>query len=218
MAETFVIKQGPRAKLAPVITRCVELMRDGKVLVMPLESGYVFVCDAFNHTAVQRIHILRGDENGVACQVLVGSASVAAGITIDFDSLAKKFAEKFWPGLLTLNLPVQRGITWNLGDDRTLDLVSVRVPSNKFALELAKSYGPLAVGSAARIGMPPTRETLFVPALDSDIGATIEFGELPIESPTTVLSIVSGEVKVDRIGAISLKDLKSVNKNIVVTP
>jgi L-threonylcarbamoyladenylate synthase len=218
MAETFVIKQGPRAKLGPVITRSAELMRDGKVLVIPLENGYVFLCDAFNHAAVQRIHILRGDEGGVACQVLVGSAAVAAGITIDFDSLAKSFAEKFWPGLLTLNLPVQRGITWNLGDDRSLDLVSVRVPSNKFALELVKSYGPLAIGSAARIGMPPTRETLFVPALDSDIGATIDFGELPVGAPTTVLTIANGAVKVDRIGAISLKELKSVNKNIVITP
>lgn len=218
MAQKFEIKQGPRAKLTPVITKCVELMRDGKVLVMPLENGYVFVCDAFNHAAVQRIHILRGDEDGVACQVLVGSSLVAAGITIDFDAEAKKFAEKFWPGLLTLNLPVQRGITWNLGDNRTLDLVSVRVPSSKFALDLAKSYGPLAIGSAARKGMPPTRETLFVPALDSDIGATIEFGELPVGAPTTVLTIANNEVKLDRIGAISLKELKSVNKNIVITP
>ncbi|MSZ00042.1 MAG: hypothetical protein F2699_02720, partial [Actinobacteria bacterium] len=74
MAQKFEIKQGPRAKLTPVITKCVELLRDGKVLVMPLENGYVFVCDAFNHAAVQRIHILRGDEDGVACQVLVGSS------------------------------------------------------------------------------------------------------------------------------------------------
>jgi L-threonylcarbamoyladenylate synthase len=71
-----MIKQGPRAKVAPAAQAAFEALRDGKVIVAPIEHSYVFVADAFNHGAVAKIHQLRGDDLGVAAQVLIRDLAV----------------------------------------------------------------------------------------------------------------------------------------------
>ena len=63
-----------------------------------------FVADAFNHGAVKKMHIIRGDALGVAAQVIVGNLKTASGITNDFDPTTKSICENFGPGLLTLNI------------------------------------------------------------------------------------------------------------------
>ena len=216
MGETFAIKQGPRAKLAPHIERATELIRDGKIIVAPLESAYVFVCDAFTHQAIADIHRFRGDKEGTACQVIVGDAKTASGVSINFQSKAQEFADKFWPGLLTINIAVQKGLTWDLGDKRELGQVSLRVPQNRFMLELAKSCGPLAVASAARAGMKPARELFGIPALQSEIAANYDAGEIAEGVASTVIEIAGNEAKIVRIGAITLEELQTVDPNIVV--
>lgn len=211
MGDTFLIKQGPRAKIAPHIENATALIREGKILVAPIESAYVFVCDAFNHQAIRDIHRFRGDAIGTACQVLVGDAKTAAGVSINFASVASTFAEKFWPGLLTINIAAQKGLTWDLGDKRDLGIVSLRVPQNRFMNELAKSCGPLAIASAAGMGMKPNRELSGIPAQPAEIAAYFNVGKIPEGPSSTVLSIDGQRVTLLREGAITLAELRAVN-------
>ncbi len=214
MGKTIKITQGPRAQLQAKIAGALELLRDGKVLVAPAENAYVFVCDAFNHTAVKKIHQLRGDGAGVAAQVMVGNISTIEGITAEFTDDARALATKFWPGLLTMQLSPQRGLIWDLGDHRELDQIAIRIPSNRFLLELTGTAGPLAVASASLAGRPPSLSTIFVPALDADIGATFEAGELSKGLPSTIVAISADKITLLRKGAISLTSLRTVLPNI----
>lgn len=215
MGKTIKITQGPRAELQLKINRALELLRDGKVLVAPAENAYVFLSDAFNHTAVKKIHQLRGDGKGVAAQVMVGNIATIEGITAEFTDDARALATKFWPGLLTMQLPPQRGLMWDLGDQRELDQIAIRIPSNRFLRELAEHAGPLAVASASLVGRPPSLSTIFVPALDADIGATFEAGDLKTGLPSTVVSVSTEAITLIRKGAISLTSLRTIAPNIV---
>ena len=47
---------------AELVERAVAALRDGRMIIAPLEHAYVFVVDAFNHAAVKKIHILRQDQ------------------------------------------------------------------------------------------------------------------------------------------------------------
>jgi tRNA A37 threonylcarbamoyladenosine synthetase subunit TsaC/SUA5/YrdC len=109
---------------------------------------------------------------------------------------------------------VQKGLTWDLGDKRELGQVSLRVPQNRFMLELVKSCGLLAVASAARAGMKPARELFGIPALQSEIAAYYDVGEIAEGLTSTIIEIAGNEAKVQRIGAISLAELQSVDPNI----
>ena len=83
-------------------------------------------------------------------------------------------------------------------------------------LELAKSCGPLAVASAARAGMKPARELFGIPALQSEIAANYDAGEIAESVASTVIEIAGNEAKIVRIGAITLEELQTVDPNIVV--
>jgi L-threonylcarbamoyladenylate synthase len=209
--QLFAIKTGPKARVDRAVNAALEALRDGGVIIAPLEHAYAFVADAFNHGAVAKIHQMRGDTLGVAAQVLVRDIKMASGLTHSFNSSAHKLAEKYWPGLLTIYAPVQRGLTWNLGDSKELEKVALRVPANRFFAKLFEKSGPLAVASAARVGAPAPRDTSFFPALDSDIALTVNSGKLiPHRSKkgSTIVEISGDEIKLIREGAISERELK----------
>jgi len=119
------------------IAQAAAALKDGYVIVAPLENSYALVADAFFHDAVRALHVLRGDALGVAAQVLISSPAAIDGIAREVSDDARALMANFWPGLLSLNLKPQRGLNWDLGDGQQLDLISVRVPSAEFLLELA---------------------------------------------------------------------------------
>lgn len=214
MARIIDIKQGPRARLESPLKKALSLLRDGKIIIAPAESAYVLVADAFNHEAIRQIHEMRADAPGTACQVMVGTASTAAGVSIDFTRYASPFAEEFWPGLLTINIAVQKGLTWDLGDARSLGIVSLRVPHSRFLRELADQCGPLAVASANSAGGELRRSLRTLSLSDSQIAAKFSAGTLPRGEVSTVISIKNGEVVMVREGAISLTELQRVNPSV----
>ena len=201
---------------AELVERAVAALRDGRMIIAPLEHAYVFVVDAFNHAAVKKIHILRQDPRGTAAQVIVGDIPTVKGITLEFGPTTNALCEKFWPGLLTVNIAPARGLVWDLGDERTLEEISIRIPASDFLREVALASGPLAIASATLAGHPPVRTSSFFPCLDSDYAAIFDAGELP-EGPTSnVISVKDDGVFLKRPGAISLADLRAVTPNIAV--
>jgi L-threonylcarbamoyladenylate synthase len=215
MGERFSLTDGT-VDHDELVERAVAALRDGKLIIAPLEHAYVFVADAFNHGAVKKIHLLRQDARGVAAQVLVGDIKTVKGITREFGSTISALCEKFWPGLLTVNVAPAQGLVWDLGDERTLDEISLRVPAADFIREVALACGPLAIGSAALAGRPATRKSKFFPCLDSDYAAIFDAGELPEGPTSTVVSVKDDRIIVRRQGAISLSDMRAITPNIAV--
>jgi tRNA threonylcarbamoyl adenosine modification protein (Sua5/YciO/YrdC/YwlC family) len=191
-------------------------LRGGKLIIAPLEHGYVFVADAFNHGAVKKMHIIRGDDRGVAAQVVVGDIRTATGVTGEFGPTVRNLCEKFWPGLLTIKIAPAQGLVWDLGDERTLDQIAIRVPAVDFLREVALATGPLAIAAAARTGAPVNRKGTLFPALDGDYSYFFNLGELPEGATSTVISVKSDGVTLVRPGAISLEELRTVTPNIAV--
>lgn len=215
MGERFSLTDGV-IEGAELVERAVAALREGRMIIAPLEHAYVFIVDAFNHSAVKKLHILRQDPRGTAAQVLVGDIATVKGITLEFGSTINSLCEKFWPGLLTVNIAPAQGLVWDLGDERTLEEISVRVPAADFVRDVALASGPLAVASATLAGRPAVRKSSFFPCLDSDYAAIFDVGELPEGPASTVISVKDGGVYLRRQGAISLADLRAVTPNIAV--
>jgi len=208
------------ALLTAAIDRTLVSILQGEVVVVAAEHAYMYLCDAFNPTAVERIHTLRGDKPGTSAQVLVGNVSAVSGVARDFDSEWQLLAENFWPGLLTMQLAPHPGLNWNLGDDRTLGEFALRIPNREFITELLKRSGPVAAASASLLGAGPSRELNSVPALLSEIGVCVDEGTLPEGAVSTVLrrAIIGSEggIELVRAGAISLEQLQAVLPSVVL--
>jgi len=109
-----------------------------------------------------------------------------------------------------MNLRPQTGLSWDLGDANQLDRISIRVPKNKFAKALLTQTGPLAVGSAVRVGRPVPKSLSDIFVLDSDLAFQFNNGNLRKGPVTTVVEADETGVRVLRIGAVSLEDIQSI--------
>ncbi len=211
-----IVKLNTRNKTA-VRDRALVALLQGEVIVVAGEHGYLYLCDAFNQIAVGRLHELRGDQPGIAAQVLIGKVNAVSGLATDFDSDWQKVVSAFWPGLLTIQLAPQAALSWDLGDGRALAEFAVRVPQREFLLSLLAKSGPLAAASAAIAGQAPNRDITYIPAMPSEVVLLVDEGVLPEGPASTVLrrEKIGGPLVAQRVGAISLEQLQEVLPTIV---
>lgn len=207
MALEIDIREGDSATH---VEQARQLISSGFIIAAPLEHGYAFICDAFSHDAVRAMHVLRGDDLGVVAQVMIADIGVLDGISRDVPEEARTLMKAFWPGLVSFYLRPQSGLSWDLGDDKELDQICVRIPASEFVLELLRKTGPLAVASAARIGQPATLDKTLIPALDRDLAGIFHAGELSAGPASTIVSAIETELLVERVGAVSLEQLAEI--------
>ena len=207
MAKDIDLKKG---ELTRHVTKAAKAIADGYIIVIPMENSYAFACDAFRADTVRQMHVLRGDPLFTAAQVIVGSVKTTEGIIRDVTPEIKGLMKKFWPGMLSLNLRPQLGLSWDLGDNNQLDRVSVRIPRAKFAKALAAQTGPLAIASASRKAMPPANSLGDIFVLDSDVALKFDNGNLRKGLISTVVEADETGVRVLRVGAISLAEIKAI--------
>ena len=196
-----------QGELAEHVATAVAALKDGYVIVAPLEHSYALIADAFFHDAVRALHVLRGDALGVAAQVAIASHGSIDGIARSISDDARKLMQNFWPGLLSLNLKPQAGLSWDLGDGNTLDQISVRIPKSEFILEVLKKSGPLVIASAALAGKAAITDSADISYLDSEVAAIFTAGALPAGKASTVIDLTGFRSRVTRQGAISLSEI-----------
>ena len=221
MSTVIDLKKG---ELTRHINKACKAISDGYIIAIPLEHSYVYVCDAFKADSVRAMHVLRGDPLFTAAQVLVASQKIAQGVVREITPETTALMKKFWPGMLSMNLRPQTGLSWDLGDANHLDQVSIRVPKSKFVKALLAKSGPLAVasagradrssvlsfGSAERVVRSAIKSIDEIKVTESDLAFKFNNGVLRNGPLSTVIEADETGVRVLRIGAISLEEILSV--------
>lgn len=122
----------------------------GELIVIPTDTVYGVAADAFSPQAVQRLLDAKGRGRNQPPPVLIGSTETLEALAESVPEPVRRLVDAFWPGGLTIVLPAQPSLAWDLGD--TLGTVAVRMPEGRVALELLAETGPLAVSSANLTG------------------------------------------------------------------
>ena len=207
MGKEVDLKKG---EISRHVNKALKAIADGYIIAIPLEHSYAFACDAFRQDAVRAMHVLRGDSLFTAAQVAVGSAKTAQGVVREVTPEIAALMKKFWPGLLSLNLRPQMGLSWDLGDANQLDRISSRVPKSKFAKTLLAESGPLAIAGGSRVGGFVPKEISDIFVLDSDLAFKFNNGKLRSGPASTVVEADQDGVRVLRVGAISLEEIQAI--------
>jgi tRNA threonylcarbamoyl adenosine modification protein (Sua5/YciO/YrdC/YwlC family) len=190
------------------VSQALSWIHSGYVIAAPLENGYVYLADAFTHDAVRSMHVLRGDDLGVAAQVLIAGIEVLHGIARDVSSSARLLMSNFWPGSLSFYLRPQQALSWDLGDGRRLDQICVRVPKAGFVLSLLRKSGPLAVVSAANAGGSHILNPDIIGTSSPALAAIFDGGQLSASLGSTIVSDIETSPTLIREGLITLKELR----------
>jgi L-threonylcarbamoyladenylate synthase len=122
----------------------------GELVVLPTDTVYGVAADAFDPDAVTRLLAAKGRGRQSPPPVLVAGLTTLRALVAEVPEPVERLVEEFWPGGLTIVLPSQPSLTWDLGE--THGTVAVRMPAHRIALELLEETGPLAVSSANLTG------------------------------------------------------------------
>lgn len=182
------------------VARAVELLLAGEVVVLPTDTVYGIAAHAFDATATEQLRAVKERDRSLPLPVLVRSPKQLAGLAATVPTSADHLMAAFWPRPLTLVLPAQTRLNWDIGDsDGT---VAVRMPLEEATLEVVRGVGPLAVTAANAPGRDaPLDADAVLEQLDGRIAAVLDAGPRP-GGPSTIVDLTRATVTVLREGAI----------------
>ena len=163
------------------IARAAALLRDGALVAFGTETVYGLGADATDDGAVAAIFAAKGRPhfNPLICHYADADSAFAEVVAND---TARRLADAFWPGPLTMVLPRRVTCRVALLAGAGLDTLAVRVPRSETALALLRAVGrPVAAPSANRSGqISPTTAAHVLDGLDGRIAAVLDGGPCPV--------------------------------------
>ena len=130
----------------------------GELVAFPTETVYGLGADATNAQAVKRVYLAKGRPSDNPLIVTVCSKEMVKRYVENLPETAQKLMDAFWPGSLTIILPIKAGL---LPDAVTggLKTAAFRMPANQTTLELIKEAGVPLVGPSANSSGKPSPTT-----------------------------------------------------------
>lgn len=170
------------------IARAAQLLAEGELVAFPTETVYGLGGDARSDRAVARIYEAKGRPSFNPLIVHLPDL-IAADRIAHVGPKARMLAQAFWPGPLTLVLPLREGSGISPLVTAGLETVAVRVPAHPLAQKLLRAFaGPLAAPSANPSGrVSPTRAAHVLEGLTGRIAAVLDGGSCAVGLESTIV-------------------------------
>ncbi|MDX7949937.1 L-threonylcarbamoyladenylate synthase [Lichenihabitans sp. Uapishka_5] len=192
------------------IATAAALLRGGNLVAFPTETVYGLGADARDAEAVARLYEAKGRPrfNPLIAHVPTIEAAWREGV---FNAAAAALAEAFWPGPLTLVVPVRTGGSICALARAGLDSVGLRVPAHPIARALLEAVDrPVVAPSANRSGrISPTRAAHVLADLDGRIDAVLDGGDAAVGVESTIVGCLEGHCVLLRPGGIPTEAIEA---------
>ena len=180
-----------------------EYLDKDNIIALPTDTVYGLAVKLSSNIATKKLQDLKERENKPF--VLMVSNNDDIKNYCEVSNYTQNIIDKFLPGELTLVLPKNK--TFNNEYFDKLQTIGIRIPNNKFMLELLNVSGPLLVTSANLKGKEPCLNINDVINKLKEVDIIVK-GEVSSEIPSTVISTINNEIKILREGKITLKELE----------
>ncbi len=193
------------------LAHACDLLAAGALVAFPTETVYGLGADARDDMAVARIFDAKGRPHFNPLIVHVASTERAQHF-VQWSPMADRLARAFWPGPLTLVLPLKQGHGLSPLVTAGLDTLALRVPAHPLAAELLNRYGgPLAAPSANPSGrISPTTADHVRDGLHGRIEAILDGGPCTVGVESTILGLADNTPTLLRPGGIAAEDIEQV--------
>jgi len=178
----------------------------GGIVVYPTDTVYGIGCDPYNSDAINRIYEIKKRDKTKLFPILGYSKQVLENI-VEFNEMANTIAKKFWPGQLTIILPIKDEKLH--GDTNNVESIGVRVPNNQCVLSLLKEC-KLIIGTSANIsGKEAITDPNKFDEFNQDFDIFLDGGKIQSSGASTIIEIKNDELKIIRKGSISEHELRN---------
>ncbi|MBR9650755.1 L-threonylcarbamoyladenylate synthase [Thalassovita aquimarina] len=192
------------------LSRAAEILSAGGLVAIPTETVYGLAADARNDLAVARIFEAKGRPRFNPLIVHLADAAAARDY-VEWSASAQKLADAFWPGPLTLVLPLRPDNGLSPLVTAELPSLAVRVPAHPLAHALLQEFGgPVAAPSANPSGrISPTEPRHVLDGLSGRIEAVLDGGACPVGVESTIVGL-TGEPTLLRPGGVAAEEIEKV--------
>ena len=193
------------------IAEAAALIRAGELVAFPTETVYGLGADGLNREAVAKIFQAKGRPGDNPLILHISALDqIAPLIACELSPIAKKMADAFWPGPLTMIFPKSARVPENVSAG--LSTVAIRFPAHPDAQRLiAAAETPIAAPSANRSGKPsPTNANHVFEDMDGRIPLILDGGECFVGVESTVVDMTGPVPHILRPGGITAEQIAQV--------
>ena len=216
--KTEVIKIDQNNMDTEALERAAAIIRDGGLVAFPTETVYGLGADALSAEASKKIYAAKGRPSDNPLIVHVAEFSDMEKIAQEMPEEAKKLADAFWPGPLTMIVRKNDKVPYETTGG--MDTVAVRMPNHPVALELIRrSGGYIAAPSANTSGKPsPTLAEHVAFDMDGRTPMILDGGPVGIGIESTIVDLTEDIPMILRPGYITPKMLEKVIGEVKMDP
>lgn len=189
------------------IPLAIDILRRGGLVAFPTDTIYGVGSLAFDQAAIESIYVAKDRPLEKAIPILIGDVDDLEKVAVDIPPLARRLADRFWPGPLTIILPKHHSLPPAVSATST---VGVRIPDHPVTRALLRAAGPMAVTSANLSGRESPRSAGDVMSqLQGRIPLVVDGGETPGGVASTVVDVTGAEPVIVRAGPVTLDQIKA---------
>ncbi len=200
------------------VQAAADVLRSGGVLAFATETVYGLGADARNGDAVAAVYAAKGRPAFNPLIIHVADLAMAKRFGV-FSDTARLLAEAFWPGPLSLVVPLRKDAGLSSLVTAGLDSVAIRVPAHSGAQALLAAFdGPVAAPSANPSGgISPTKSAHVRAGLNGRIDGILEGGDCAVGLESTIV-LVDADVALLRAGGVAVEDIEAVLRGAIARP
>lgn len=178
----------------------------GKDIVLPTDTLYALSCDATNELAVELIYKIKGRAANKPLPILISSIE-EVGTYAQLNNPAKEYLNKYWPGALTVVLPIKKNCPLAPNVTNGFNSIALRMPNQNNLLKVMRACNKPLIGTSANLSNHPN---LLTPEeIEKSIGGMVSGifydQNSMINTPSTIIDFCDTSTpKIIRNGAIKI--------------
>jgi len=187
--------------------RVSQIISAGGLVIIPTDTVYGIAADLWQADAVAALYEAKQRPPDKAIPILISDFDAILRLASEIPDAARRLADAFWPGPLTIAVPKKRAVPEIVS---SLPTIGVRIPDHDLARAVIRACGgSLAVTSANLSGGDPPLTAQEAAASFPDVNLVLDAGPCPGGVPSTVVDITDGKLRIVREGPISEADLRA---------
>ena len=193
-----------------IIRTAADALRRGELVIFPTETVYGLAADATNDEAVKRVYDAKGRNGSEPLPVQISKVDDLLKVAMFVPEPARRLAELFWPGPLTLVLQKNPSISDLVTSGR--ETIGVRISEHPVALALIKALGSPIVATSANVSgnKPPKNALDAISEVGNEVSVVLDAGESRLGVSSTIVDVSNMPPRILRRGTISENEIRDV--------
>lgn len=190
------------------IQKIADIIKSGRIAVIPTDTVYGIATCCTNEKAVKHIFEIKNRPATNPINIIASDIKMIKKVTKNISEKEENIIKSFFPGAMTIILEKREVIPDIITAGK--DTVGVRIPNDKFLLELIKNIGEPIVATSCNLA---GEEALIEPEeilnrFRDKLDCLVDEGKSKIGKPSTIIKVENEEIKILREGPISKEDIE----------